>query len=95
MILVFLGYYSSYKMHFVVLFLLKLSKITHINLFKIASLSFIASILPEIFNIIYFFEFDFKSYSKNILAFMFYADILCIIFFIIAVFKMQKDKMSF
>ncbi|MCW1359935.1 hypothetical protein [Campylobacter sp. US33a] len=83
------------KCIFVVLFLLKLSKITHIDLFKIASLSFIASTLPEIFNIIYFFEFDFKLYSENILAFMFYADILFIIFFIVAVFKMKKDKMSF
>ncbi|WP_348518435.1 hypothetical protein [Campylobacter sp. CCS1377] len=83
------------KCIFVVLFLLKLSKITHIDLFKIVSLSFIASTLPEIFNIIYFFEFDFKLYSENILAFMFYADILFIIFFIVAVFKMKKDKMSF
>lgn len=89
------GIIAPIKCIFVVLFLLKLSKITHINLFKIASLSFIASTLPEIFNIIYFFEFDFKLYSENILAFMFYADILCIIFFIIAVFKMKKDKMSF
>lgn len=89
------GITAPIKCIFVVLFLLKLSKITHIDLFKIASLSFIASTLPEIFNIIYFFEFDFKSYSKNILAFMFYADILFIIFFIIAVFKMKKDKMSF
>lgn len=89
------GIIAPIKCIFVVLFLLKLSKITHINLFKIASLSFIASTLPEIFNIIYFFEFDFKLYSENILAFMFYADILFIIFFIIAVSKMKKDKMSF
>lgn len=89
------GIMAPIKCIFVVLFLLKLSKITHIDLFKIASLSFIASTLPEIFNIIYFFEFDFKLYSENILAFMFYADILFIIFFIVAVFKMKKDKMSF